>query len=161
MRLKIPENPANTRIGRHGAATLPAVNVDCYNVELKDEDGFLGDRASKGAFPECLAKPLKKTDDDPFDNKCSENIPRKELDKILVSDDLDAPAILHSAVEGFAQALAGVIRRRRSLASRATGRLQIQDTRASRRHSTHQDVARLRPKVRPDRRQQTHALHKF
>ena len=35
-------------IGRHGATRLPSVDVDNYNIELKDEDGFLGDRASKG-----------------------------------------------------------------------------------------------------------------
>ena len=34
----------------HGAARLPAVDVESYNVELKDDEGFLGDRASKSAF---------------------------------------------------------------------------------------------------------------
>ena len=34
----------------HGAARLPAVEVADYNVELKDDEGFIGDRASKGAF---------------------------------------------------------------------------------------------------------------
>ena len=33
---------------RSGAPTV--VEVDSYNVELKDDEGFLGDRASKGAF---------------------------------------------------------------------------------------------------------------
>jgi len=39
------------------------VDVDSFNIELKDDDGFLGDRASKGAFREILdtlRKPLKK-----------------------------------------------------------------------------------------------------
>ena len=47
----------------HGAARLPFVEVESYNVELKDEDGLLGDRASKGAFREILErwrKPLRK-----------------------------------------------------------------------------------------------------
>lgn len=108
------EDLANARIGRHGAARLPSVDVDSYNIELKDEDGFLGDRASKGAFQAILdawRKPLKKAGDDPFGNKSSESISRKELDKILVSDDLEAAAVLHSAVEGFAQELAAIIRR--------------------------------------------------
>jgi len=43
-----------TGIGRHGAARLPSVDVDSFNIELKDEDGFLGDRASKGAFRKIL-----------------------------------------------------------------------------------------------------------
>ena len=49
----------------------------------------------------------------------------KELDKILVSEDLDAAAISHSAVEEFARrlpvSLAGVAHWQ----DRATGRLQI------------------------------------
>jgi hypothetical protein len=50
-------------IGRHGATRLPSVDVDSFNIELKDEDGFLGDRASKGAFRkilDTLRKPLEK-----------------------------------------------------------------------------------------------------
>ena len=39
-----------TGIARHGATRLPSVDVDSFNIELKDDDGFLGDRASKGAF---------------------------------------------------------------------------------------------------------------
>jgi hypothetical protein len=108
------EDLANARIGRHGAARLAAVDVDSYNLELKDEDGFLGDRASKGAFQAILdtwRKPLKKAGDDPFGNKSSENISKKELDKILVSDDLEAAAVVHSAVEDFAQQLAAVVGR--------------------------------------------------
>jgi hypothetical protein len=108
------EDIANTRIGRHGADRLPSVDVDSYNLELKDDDGFLGDRANKGAFQAILdvwRKPLKKSGDDPFGNKSSESISRKELDKILVSDDVDAAAVVHSAVEDFAQELAGVVSR--------------------------------------------------
>ena len=37
-------------VAAHGAARLPSVEVDSYNVELKDDEGFLGDRASKSAF---------------------------------------------------------------------------------------------------------------
>jgi hypothetical protein len=34
----------------HGVSRLPSVVVGSYNVELRDGDGFIGDRASKGAF---------------------------------------------------------------------------------------------------------------
>ena len=37
-------------LGKHGATTLPAVEVDSCNLELKDDEGFLGDRASRQAF---------------------------------------------------------------------------------------------------------------
>jgi hypothetical protein len=108
------EDLAGARIGRHGATRLPAVEIDSYNLELKGEDGFVGDRASKGAFQSILdawRKPLRKSGDDPFGNKSSESISKKELDKILVSDDLEAAAVVHSAVEEFAQQLAGVVSR--------------------------------------------------
>ena len=36
-----------TGIAGHGAARLPSVEIDSFNIELKDEEGFLGDRASK------------------------------------------------------------------------------------------------------------------
>jgi len=52
-----------TGIGRHGAARLPSVDVDSFNIELKDDEGFVGDRASKGAFRKILdglRQPLKK-----------------------------------------------------------------------------------------------------
>ena len=108
------EGSTSASIGRHGSSRLPSVEVDSYNIELKDENGFLGDRASKGAFQAILdvwRKPLKKSGDDPFGNKSSESLSKKELDRILVSDDVEAAAVLHSAVEDFAQELAGVIRR--------------------------------------------------
>ena len=38
-------------IGKHGATRLPAVEVDSYNIELKDDEGFLGDRASRQGVP--------------------------------------------------------------------------------------------------------------
>src|SRR5262252_233638 len=66
----------------HGATRLPAVEVESYNVELKDDDGLLGDRANKGAFREILErwrKPLRKAGEDPFGDEPSEEISRKKL----------------------------------------------------------------------------------
>jgi len=101
-------------IGRHGATRLPSVDVDSFNIELKDEGGFLGDRASKRAFREIFdkwRKPLRKSDEDPFGDEPSEKISKKTLDAILVGDDVEASAVLHSAIEEFAQELAYVTRR--------------------------------------------------
>src|SRR5215204_5218064 len=39
----------------HGAARLPSVQVDDYNVELQDDEGFIGDRASKSAFRDIVS----------------------------------------------------------------------------------------------------------
>jgi hypothetical protein len=49
--------------------------------------------------------------DDPFGKEISENISKKELDATLVGDDSEASAVVHSAVEDFAQELAHVTRR--------------------------------------------------
>ena len=103
-----------TGIAHHGAARLPSVDVDSFNIELKDDDGFLGDRASKGAFRKILdrwRKPLRKTGEDPFGDEPSEEISKKALDDMLVGDDTEAAAVVHSAIEEFAQELAYVTRR--------------------------------------------------
>ena len=45
-----------TGIARHGATRLPSVEVDSFNIELKDGDGFLGHRASDGDKDDKKAK---------------------------------------------------------------------------------------------------------
>src|SRR3984885_14049808 len=101
-------------IGRHGAARLPSVDVDSYNIELKDDDGFIGDRASKGAFRKILddlRKPLKKNGEDPLGGKSAEKITKRELDEALSGDDIGAAALVHGAIEEFAHELAYVASR--------------------------------------------------
>ena len=100
-----------TGIARHGAGRLPSVEVDSFNIELKDDDGFLGDRASKGAFRkilDTLRKPLKKNGDDPLGKKSTDEIAKGDLDEALVGDDVAAAALVHGAIEEFAQELAYV-----------------------------------------------------
>src|SRR6478609_2974013 len=100
-----------TGIGRHGATRLPSVDVDSFNIELKDDDGFLGDRACKGAFRkilDSLRKPLKKTGEDPLGKKAAEDIAKSELDAALAGEDIMAAALVHGAIEEFAQELAYV-----------------------------------------------------
>src|SRR3954453_994454 len=103
-----------TGIARHGGTRLPSVEIDSFNIELKDEDGFLGDRASKGAFREIFErwrKLLRKSGEDPFGDEPSETINKKTLDAVLVGDNTEATAVVHSAIEEFAQELAYVTRR--------------------------------------------------
>src|SRR3954462_12456111 len=91
-----------TGIARHGATRLPSVDVDSFNIELKDDDGYLGDGASKGAFREIPArgrKPLRKEGEDPFGDEPSEKISKKALDAVLVGEDVGASAVVHSAIE--------------------------------------------------------------
>src|SRR5437879_9359252 len=103
-----------TGIARHGATRLPSVDMDSFNIELKDDDGFLGDRASKGAFRKILdglRKPLKKNGEDPLGSKSTEAIAKSTLDEALVGDDVGAAALVHGGIEEFAQELAYVTRR--------------------------------------------------
>jgi hypothetical protein len=101
-------------IGRHGAARLPSVDVDSFNIELKDDDGFLGDRASKGAFRKILdglRKPMKKNGDDPLGEKSAEKFSKGDLDQTLSGEDIAAAALVHGAIEEFARELAYVTSR--------------------------------------------------
>jgi predicted NBD/HSP70 family sugar kinase len=103
-----------TGIAGHGATRLPSVIVDSYNIELKDDEGFLGDRASKGAFRkilDSLREPLKKNGEDPLGNKPAEAIGKSALDEALLGDDVGAAALVHGAIEEFAQELAHVTQR--------------------------------------------------
>jgi len=108
------ETLTTSGIGRHGATRLPSVDVDSFNIELKDDDGFLGDRASKGAFQRILdglRKPLQKNGDDPLGKKDTKEIGKSTLDEALLGPDIAAAALVHGAIEDFAQELAYVTRR--------------------------------------------------
>ena len=50
--LSIMDKPTSLKsdLPTHGASILPSVTVDSYNIEVRDEGGFIGDKASKGAF---------------------------------------------------------------------------------------------------------------
>lgn len=109
------EEPAQqAELPGHGADVLPSVTIDSYNVEIEDEDGFIGDKASKGAFWDYIEKwrkPLKEIGEDPFDGKEGEDIGKKKLAEVLESGDAEAASLVQSAIEEFAQQLAFVIRR--------------------------------------------------
>jgi hypothetical protein len=101
-------------IAEHGATRLPSVEVESYSVELKDDEGFIGDRASKGAFRNIIEnwrKPLRKKGDDPFGDEPSEHISKKELDAVLLKGEPEAAGVVQGAIEEFSQDFALVIRR--------------------------------------------------
>jgi len=113
----------------HGATELPAVRVDTYNAELREADGFVGDRASKRAFTEILTdwrERLARLGDDPFGATPTDEIGKKKLEKMLQSGDAEAAGVVQGAIEEFAQELAGVTRRfLRLKAWRGTERIAI------------------------------------
>lgn len=107
-----PKDEQQTQLPTHGAAVLPSVKVDSYNLEVEDEEGFLGDKANRDAFWEILdkwRKPLQ--DQDPLGDKPSEEIGKKKLAALLADGEPEAAGIVQSAIEDFAQQLALVIRR--------------------------------------------------
>jgi len=55
-----------------------------------------------------LRKPLQKNGEDPLGKKSTEEIPKSHLDEVLVGDDIAAAALVHGAIEEFAQELAYV-----------------------------------------------------
>ena len=100
--------------GPHGALQLPSVTIDSYNLELRREDGFIGDRASKRAFVEVLEdwrERFRQFDEDPLGDKPSSEIGKKKLEEIFLTGDPDAAGVIHGAIEDFAQELAAVTRR--------------------------------------------------
>ena len=98
----------------HGAEALSRVTVDAYNAELRTSEGFVGDRASKRAFQAILddwRERVSKMGEDPLGEQPSEEISKKQLDKVLLEGDPEAAGMVHSAIEEFAQEFAAVIRR--------------------------------------------------
>lgn len=99
----------------HGLSHLPYVDVEAYNAELRDEEGFVGDRASNRAFRallEDLREALRNaTGEDPIGEEASDQISKKTLDKILTKGDPEAAGVVHGAIEAFASELSTVTRR--------------------------------------------------
>lgn len=110
----MPDQKAPTAVAAHGAKRLPSVDVDSYNLEMKDDEGFLGDRASKGAFRDIIEnwrKPLRKAGEDPFGDIPSEDLNKKVLDDLFRNGNAEAAGVVQGAIEDFSQQLALIIRR--------------------------------------------------
>ena len=97
----------------HAALGLPSVVVDSYNVELRDDDGFIGDRASNRAFRALLEdwrERLRDGGEDPLGDADSRSVSKKKLDRVLIDGEIEAAGVVLGAVEAFAQELATVVR---------------------------------------------------
>src|ERR1700716_752158 len=98
----------------HGAEQLSLVTVETYNAELRSADGFIGDRASKRAFQAILDDSrdrIRKVGEDPLRDSRSEELSKKQLDKLLADGDAEAAGVIHGAIEEFSQEFAAVVRR--------------------------------------------------
>ena len=99
----------------HGSSDLQVVAVDAYNAELRDAEGFIGDRASNRAFRAILDEWRDRiraaTDEDPLGDTPSEELPKKKMDKLLVEGEPEAAGIIQGAIEDFANELTTVVTR--------------------------------------------------
>ena len=101
-------------LAANGSARLSSVIVDSYNLELRDSQGFVGDRASGRAFRKLLEdirKVLRREDEDPLGDEPSAEISKSKLDKALAKGSPEAAGLVHGAIEDFAQELAHVTKR--------------------------------------------------
>ena len=116
MTKKTPKQSADAAptLLAHGGKVLSMVVVDAYNAEMRSAEGFVGDRASRRAFQAILdewRERVSRAGDDPLGDKPSEEISKKQLDKLLTEGDAEAAGLVHAAIEEFAQEFAQVIRR--------------------------------------------------
>ena len=96
----------------HGEEDLPSVTVDDYNNELRDKDGFIGDKASKSAFQAKVdeaRKAIRKGGDDPVGETPTSELSKKDIDALMTGDDKEAAALIMGAVDDFAGELARVL----------------------------------------------------
>src|ERR1700761_70341 len=81
----------------HGGPNLPSVTIDGYNLELKDKDGFIGDRASKSAFQAKLddwRKRVRKGGEDPLGDVATKDLSKKQIDALLGGTEKEAAALV-------------------------------------------------------------------
>src|SRR5690348_14764276 len=98
----------------HGSDQLSRVIVDAYNADMRTAEGFVGDRASKRAFQAIFddwRERMRKAGEDPFGDTPTDEISKKQLDKVLADGDPEAAGIVQGAIEEFSQEFAAVIRR--------------------------------------------------
>ena len=113
----------------HGGASLPSVTVDAYNAELRDTEGFIGDRASSRAFRSLLddvRERLAAHGGDPLGETSTAELSKSGMDALLRDGDPAVAGVIHSAIEDFAQEFASVLRRfMRLKAWRGTERIVV------------------------------------
>ena len=97
----MPSQKTLPAVVTHGADCLPSVEVDDYNVELKDDEGFVGDRASKSAFRDIISHlrgALSKAGIDPLGDADSDSLSKKNLDDLFARGDPEAAGLVQGAI---------------------------------------------------------------
>lgn len=108
----VPADQTPAPFGVHGARRLPSVRIDAYNLEVKDDEGFVGDQASGRAFRSLVEEWRKRIRTEDGKTAIDKGrVKKSDLDKLLSEGGLEAAGLIMSAIEDYAQALAAVIRR--------------------------------------------------
>jgi hypothetical protein len=98
----------------HGASELPSVVVDTYNAELRDTEGFIGDRATNRAFRDIVDELRERVrqvaGEDPLGDTPTEDV-RRKLDEVLQQGEPEAAGVVLGAIEEFSSEFATVIAR--------------------------------------------------
>ena len=97
----------------HGASVIDGLRIESYNLPLRDDEGFVGDRAHGKAFADALealrAESRLTLGRDPLSGVRSDD--RRKLDDVLRNGDPESPRLIAAAVETFAARLADVAAR--------------------------------------------------
>jgi hypothetical protein len=97
-----------------GMSKLPLVTVDTYSEELRDENGFRGDRASRRAFDAIIRdwrdRVCAIVEQDPLPGGSDKKLSKKKLDRALRYGSALEAGLVHTAIEEFSLELADVIR---------------------------------------------------
>jgi predicted NBD/HSP70 family sugar kinase len=100
--------------GFHGAAQLPLVDVENYNIEFREHRRFIGDKANKQALFDLVRKHRRlaqKNGKDPFGDLPDDDIGKTVVTHVLRKGGRAARAVVHAAVDEFAERLVQVVRR--------------------------------------------------
>lgn len=86
--------------------------MDTYNAELRDDGGFIGDRASNQAFRSSfddIREQMRQIDADPIGDLPTKDIGKKKLDQLMAGSGSKAAPMLLGTVETFTHEFATVI----------------------------------------------------
>ena len=98
----------------HGEDWLQAAEICAYNSELRDKNGFIGDRGSKRAFRAIVERAraeVRTKSWDPLGAKPTADFSKKAFDRLLTKGRPEAAGLLLGAIEAFAGELATIVGR--------------------------------------------------
>ena len=96
----------------HGARQLPCTRVNSYNLDIRIRGDVLNNRVRKQAFIALLddvRRKIRAVGKDPFGDRQSASLGKKAIGEWLTSGNNEAAAVIHAAIEEFAEELARIV----------------------------------------------------